>query len=84
MRDIVNTMNKMKENLGTAEVAAQCGISKRTLLRWLYSGKLPEPKRLQVGGTDVRVWSEKDLPAVKALVLASPKIQKRKERKGKP
>jgi predicted DNA-binding transcriptional regulator AlpA len=74
----------MREDLGTAEVARLAGISKRTLLRWLYDGKLPEPKRLQIGGVDARVWSEKDLPAVKALVLASPKIQARKERKEKP
>lgn len=67
-------------SLGTAEVAALCGITKRTLLRWLYAGKVPEPKRLEVGGSEVRVWTEKDVAKVKAYALTVPELQKRKER----
>ncbi len=45
----------------TSEVATRCGVHKRTLLDWLYAGRLPEPRRVSAGGQDVRVWSEHDL-----------------------
>jgi hypothetical protein len=46
----------------------------------LSAGAVPEPKRVEIGGTEVRIWSEKDLAKVKAYALTSPKLQKRKER----
>ncbi len=36
--------SKMKY-LTTLEVAHELGVSKQTLLNWLYAGKLPEPPR---------------------------------------
>ena len=45
----------------TAEVAKLVGISKNTLLRWLYAGKVSEPRHQVSGGQDVRIWSERDL-----------------------
>jgi excisionase family DNA binding protein len=45
----------------TAEVARTLGISKKTLLRWLYAGKLAEPKHQKSGGQDVRLWGEQDV-----------------------
>jgi excisionase family DNA binding protein len=45
----------------TSQVAKQVGVHKRTLLHWLYSGKIPEPRRRTEGGQDVRLWSEEDL-----------------------
>jgi excisionase family DNA binding protein len=51
----------VKEQYSTAEVAREIGVSKRTLLRWLYAGKLPEPKHQVFGGVDNRVWTEADL-----------------------
>jgi hypothetical protein len=32
-----------------------------TLLKWLWAGKIPEPKHNVIGGQDVRVWRERDL-----------------------
>ena len=45
----------------TAEVARLIGVSKKTLLRWLWETKIPEPKHSIGGGQDVRVWGESDL-----------------------
>jgi len=47
--------------LSTSETAKLVGVHKRTLLEWLYSGKVREPKRRSVGGQDVRLWSEQDV-----------------------
>jgi len=45
----------------TDQVARALGIDKSTLLRWLYSGKLAEPKVVKTPTSKIRVWSEKDL-----------------------
>jgi hypothetical protein len=45
----------------TNEVAKRIGVNKSTLLRWLYSRKLHEPKIVKTPGTVIRVWSEADL-----------------------
>jgi excisionase family DNA binding protein len=49
----------------TAQVAETLGISKKTLLRWLYAGKLAEPKHQKNGGQDVRLWSKNDIERAK-------------------
>jgi excisionase family DNA binding protein len=49
----------------TGEVASQIGVSKNTLLRWLYAGKISEPRHSVNGGQDVRIWSERDLSRVR-------------------
>jgi len=49
----------------TAEVAKLAGVSKNTLLRWLYARKVPEPRHHIDGGQDVRIWSERDLSRVR-------------------
>jgi predicted site-specific integrase-resolvase len=49
----------------TAQVAAMVGVSKNTLLNWLYSGKIPEPRRRVEAGLEVRLWSERDVNRAK-------------------
>jgi len=51
----------------TGQVAQLAKIHKQTLLRWLYAGSVAEPKRQDVGGQDVRVWTQLDLKRVKAF-----------------
>ena len=51
----------MKASYSTAEIAKAIGVSKNTLLRWLYAGNLPEPERKTFGGVENRIWSSKDL-----------------------
>jgi hypothetical protein len=57
----------MKATFSTAEVARNIGVSKNTLLRWLFSGKLKEPKRETFGGVESRVWSVADLERAQAF-----------------
>jgi hypothetical protein len=57
----------MKPTFSTAEVAAAIQVNKSTLLRWLYAGKLPEPKHETFGGVESRVWSAADLERAKAF-----------------
>jgi DNA-binding transcriptional MerR regulator len=54
----------MKDIYSTAQVAREAGVNKRTLLRWLYAGEIPEPQKIEVGH-DNRVWTESDLNRVK-------------------
>jgi predicted site-specific integrase-resolvase len=49
----------------TAQVAKAIGVDKQTLLRWLWAGKLPEPKEI-MGTLGSRVWSEAELKRAKA------------------
>lgn len=63
----------------TAEVARTLDISKKTLLRWLYAGKLTEPKHQKNGGQDVRLWTERDV--AKARKYKDENFRKRRGRK---
>ena len=45
----------------TVQVARIIGINKTTLLRWLYAGRVPEPKHVTYAGQDLRMWTEDDL-----------------------
>jgi len=51
--------------LTTLEVARELGVSKQTLLNWLYSGKVAEPPRNRRG---YRLWSPSRLSLVRALI----------------
>jgi excisionase family DNA binding protein len=55
----------VKNNFSTSEVAKAVGVNKSTLLRWLYAGKLPEPKREILGGVEVRIWTAQDIERAK-------------------
>jgi hypothetical protein len=41
------------------------GVDKQTLFRWLWAGKVPEPKQITFGGMSMRVWTAKELERVK-------------------
>lgn len=45
----------------TQEAADEIGISKRQLLRWIYDAKIPEVRRVQLGGIEVRIWTSTDI-----------------------
>jgi DNA-binding transcriptional MerR regulator len=51
----------------TLQVAREIGVHRSTLLRWLQSGEIPEPRRIIGGGQDVRVWSPRDLSRAQRL-----------------
>ncbi len=43
------------------------GVSKGTLLSWLYQSLLKEPGRAQVAGSNWRVWTEADIERARKL-----------------
>jgi hypothetical protein len=51
--------------LTTLEVAHELGVSKQTLLNWLYAGKVPEPPRNRKG---YRLWSPARVTLVRRLI----------------
>ena len=57
----------MKATYSTAEVARAIGVDKSTLLRWLYAGKLAEPKHQKFAGVESRAWSAADLERARAF-----------------
>jgi hypothetical protein len=56
----------MKVVYSTSQVATAINVGKNTLLRWLYSGKLREPRKEMFGGVVSRVWSQTDLDRARA------------------
>ena len=49
----------------TLQVSKMVGVHKITLIRWLLSGKVPEPRRITNGGVDARVWTDRDVERVR-------------------
>jgi hypothetical protein len=66
----VHTTGVMR-NYSTAEVARAVGVDKKTLLRWLWAGKISEPRHHTNGGQDVRIWTERDLQRVRRFKEAN-------------
>jgi hypothetical protein len=58
------------------------GVHKRTLLGWLYSGALAEPKHHSNGGQDVRIWTDRDVERVRRYKQEN--YRKGRGRKAKP
>jgi predicted site-specific integrase-resolvase len=52
------------DTYSTKQVAEMVGVNRVTLQRWLLSGKIAEPKRVNVGGVEVRVWNARDVARV--------------------
>jgi predicted site-specific integrase-resolvase len=59
------------QSYSTVQVAKTVGVDKKTLLRWLWAGKISEPKHYTNGGQDVRIWTERDLQRVRRFKEAN-------------
>jgi predicted site-specific integrase-resolvase len=58
----------IQKSHSTAEAAKVLGISKKTLLRWLWGGKIAEPKQsVNMGRVDARIWTAADLERARAF-----------------
>ena len=66
----------------TAQVAKMIGVHKATLIRWLLSGKVSEPRRISNGGVDARVWNGRDVERAKKYKQEN--YRKGRGRKPKP
>ncbi len=55
------------EGYSTAQAAKLIGVSKATLLRWLYERRLKEPKRMDVAGKNWRIWTDEDIERARKL-----------------
>jgi predicted site-specific integrase-resolvase len=60
----MSILGDIMQSYSTAQVATAIGVSKKTLLRWLWTGKLAEPKQT-VGSIETRIWTEADLTRAK-------------------
>jgi predicted site-specific integrase-resolvase len=66
----------------TAQVAKKAGISKLTLTRWLRAGKLKEPRRVNQGGIELRIWTAREVEKVRKYKQEN--YRKGRGRKAKP
>jgi MerR HTH family regulatory protein len=55
----------LMNSYSTLEVARMVGIDKQTLLRWLWAGKVLEPKCYVSGGIKLRHWTDRDIERVR-------------------
>ncbi len=55
----------------TKQVARIIGIGRSTLVAWLRSGKVKEPRRIRGGGIDARVWTARDVERVRMWKAAN-------------
>ncbi len=53
------------ETYSTRQAARMVGINRGTLVAWLLSGKVKEPRRIRGGGIDARVWTARDVERVR-------------------
>jgi excisionase family DNA binding protein len=70
----------------TVRAAKKLGIGRDTLYRWLRSKKVKGSRVVEVGGggLQLRLWTEKDLAAVRRWMKANPyKGRGRKPAKGR-
>ena len=56
----------------TREAAQRLGLTHITLKRYIATGKVPIPAVTRVGGVRVRLWNDKDIELVRAIL---PKIK---------
>jgi len=58
--------------LSTRDAAKKLGLSFTSLNRYIAAKKIPLPPLVRVGGVQVRLWSDKDIARVRAVL---PKVK---------
>jgi predicted DNA-binding transcriptional regulator AlpA len=61
---VISIMN----GLSSREAAKKLGLSFTSLNRYIAAKKIPLPPLVRVGGVRVRLWSDKDIADVRALL----------------
>lgn len=72
----------MPKTYSTVQVARLVGVDKQTLLRWLWAGKIREPRTVGDGGQKIRIWTDRDVEQVRIYKEAH--YRKGRGRKPKP
>jgi hypothetical protein len=54
--------------LSTRDAAKKLGLSFTSLNRYIAAKKIPLPPLVRVGGVRVRLWSDKDIAKVRAIL----------------
>jgi hypothetical protein len=72
----------MDRTYSTSEAAKQIGVNRVTLQHWLIDGRVREPKKVSVGGVEVRIWTNRDVERVRKFKLEN--YRKGRGRKPKP
>jgi len=67
----------------TREAAKKLGISMTTINRYVAAKKIPLPPLTRVGGVKVRLWSDKDLAGVRAILRTFTNGRRTRHRKKK-
>jgi excisionase family DNA binding protein len=67
----------------TREAAKRLGISMATINRYIASGKIPLPPLTKVGGVTIRLWTDKDLAAIRAILATFTNGRRTRHRKKK-
>lgn len=68
--------------LSTQQVAAAVGVNRVTLERWLSSGKVKQPKAIEIGSGTFRQWTQADVDRI--LKYKQGNYRKGRGRKPKP
>lgn len=64
-------VNRMTRTYSTAQAAKKLRLSLMSIHRYMKAGKIPVPPMQRVGNVKVRLWTDKDIERVRALL---PKI----------
>lgn len=60
-------MTKTTVEFTTKQVAREIGVDPTTIIRWLQTGQLREPRHIRGAGVDVRVWTPRDVERARRL-----------------
>jgi len=56
------------DGYSTREAARRLGLSMATINRYIAAKKIPIPRLTHVGGVRIRLWSDKDIAKVRAVL----------------
>ena len=57
--------------MSTEDVARKVGINRVTLERWLSDGKVAVPKKLRIGRSEFRNWTDADVERIRKYKAAN-------------
>ena len=74
----------MRRTYSTGQAAKMLGVNRVTLQRWLIAGRVGEPKKVKMGGVEVRIWTDRDVERVHKFKAANYRKGRGRKPKSKP